>query len=553
MSPKENALPVRDNNFERVGFLWRTFFIYVLGVFRQVYNSPGDLLNSKDLPLPPARLLPEKSVANLSRIWDEERVRASKSGKEASLVRALIRYVGADIGVTVALSWCGIAFNMCIALFTTGIVRAMDGTYSPATGYFIAFLTYLCLHIGCLFLQHAMQNQACVSMMMSGALNGMIFRKPAKITSSERSKYTEGQLVNLSMVDCQTVLEVGLFLGFFLIVPLQVVLSVVFLYLLLGPPLLLGLGILIFNVFLVEREGNQVKVLQMEKNVLADKRNTVLNESLQGVRTVKLLSWERFIGSRVAKLRAVELKNLHSAAFHRAVQAFFSFGLPTLATVATFIVYEYLGNDLDAGTVFTCVGLFEYLGMSLIILPNLINELRRMHVSVTRIQGFLRETDNYQPSLSSADCGVVRVTRGSFFWQEETEEPEEKVAGVVAAGTEAAVKTRSTEPSAQPLTLRNINFEAKKGELVAVVGTVGSGKTTLGQAILGLVSSTNDSKVFVGGRTAFVAQTAFVMNDSIRENIIFGGEMNEAWYKRCISACQLEPDLDVFMAGDETQ
>ena len=108
-------------------------------------------------------------------------------------------------------------------------------------------------------------------MVVYGALQSMIFRKPGQVTSAELSKFTEGGLINLLAQDCQTVLEVGAFMGFFAMAPFQLVICTVLLYIALGPASLLGLGILALNVVLIEHEGNLVKMGQMKRNMLADR------------------------------------------------------------------------------------------------------------------------------------------------------------------------------------------------------------------------------------------------------------------------------------------
>ena len=77
-----------------------------------------------------------------------------------------------------------------------------------------------------------------------------------------------------------------------LVTPAQVLFSVILLLMLLGPPMLVGISILVCNILLVERLGNEIKVAQMAKNKAADKRSIVLNESMQGIRTIKLNAWE---------------------------------------------------------------------------------------------------------------------------------------------------------------------------------------------------------------------------------------------------------------------
>jgi len=550
-------------------------FSYVHPLFRKL-RAQKDHMELGDLPELDARLLPEVSARRLEQLWTEERERARAAGRKPSLQWTMARLLGGKFSVSVLLMWVAIVCNLLIAVLTNGVVQAVEGKVSPEVGYGLAACFFGAVVIGGIFTQHAQNNQTKVSMIASGSLNAVVFRKLALITSKERSKYTEGQIINFSAVDCQTVLEVSLFLGFFVLVPVQIIVCTILLYLTLGPAFLLGLAILCVNMVAVDRVGDSVKKLQAAKNILADQRNIVLNEALQGIRTIKLLAWERAFLDRVEEKRGSEMENLNTTGFRRALQAFLSFGLPTLATVATFVLFTELGNDLEPAGVFMSLALFEYLNMALVILPNFLNEWRRLLTSVERIETFLSEDENYVVGEESAeDVGLVEIKNGSFFWsdaaadgKDEKGEKEPEAAPARAKGQEkgskaygvlSATDNGDVELAAVPgalrgpaLTLTDINVRAEPGQLLAVVGKVSSGKTTLANALLGLIGKASGS-TFVGGRTAFVAQQPFIMNDSVRENIIFRGDFEEAWYKECIKACCLEHDMESFVAGDATQ
>nr|KYP51014.1 ABC transporter C family member 14 [Cajanus cajan] len=100
--------------------------------------------------------------------------------------------------------------------------------------------------------------------------------------------------------------------------------------------------------------------------------------------------------------------------------------------------------------------------------------------------------------------------------------------------------------------LKNINLEIKKGELTAIVGTVGSGKSSLLASILGEMRKVS-GKVRVSGSVAYVAQTSWIQNGTIEENILFGLPMNRQWYNEVIKVCCLERDLELMDYGDQTE
>jgi ABC-type multidrug transport system fused ATPase/permease subunit len=92
----------------------------------------------------------------------------------------------------------------------------------------------------------------------------------------------------------------------------------------------------------------------------------------------------------------------------------------------------------------------------------------------------------------------------------------------------------------------SINLQIRQGSLVAFVGMVGSGKTSLLSALLGEMNKV-DGRVCVSGKIAYVPQTAWIMNTTLKENILFGQEFDKNLYDRIIEACALEQDFGKLM------
>mmetsp|Transcript_11549 Transcript_11549/g.40382 ORF Transcript_11549/g.40382 Transcript_11549/m.40382 type:complete len:1626 (-) Transcript_11549:176-5053(-) len=100
--------------------------------------------------------------------------------------------------------------------------------------------------------------------------------------------------------------------------------------------------------------------------------------------------------------------------------------------------------------------------------------------------------------------------------------------------------------------IRNMTFKVGAGELVAVVGPVGVGKSALCSAILGELHR-EEGRVATRGTVAYVAQTAWILNATVKHNILFGSPYDRRRYRRTVRACQLEADLRVLPNGDETE
>lgn len=104
----------------------------------------------------------------------------------------------------------------------------------------------------------------------------------------------------------------------------------------------------------------------------------------------------------------------------------------------------------------------------------------------------------------------------------------------------------------EDITLKNINMNVKHKNIVAVVGTVGSGKSSLVQALLGEMGKIS-GRVNTLGTIAYVPQQAWIQNATLRDNILFGKTYDQKRYSKVIHACALGPDIDILSAGDKTE
>ena len=104
--------------------------------------------------------------------------------------------------------------------------------------------------------------------------------------------------------------------------------------------------------------------------------------------------------------------------------------------------------------------------------------------------------------------------------------------------------------------LKDINLKVEKGDLIGIVGLVGAGKTCLLNAILNnldVLNNQHDRKIKINGTIAYVPQKAWILNDTVRNNIIFKRKFDPEKYKAVVNICQLNPDFELFKSGDMTQ
>lgn len=192
------------------------------------------------------------------------------------------------------------------------------------------------------------------------------------------------------------------------------------------------------------------------------------------------------------------------------------------------------GRPLTSEIVFPAITLFQLLSFPLAILPVVFTSLVEAYVSIGRLTDFLcgkelqRDAITVEDSKSARDFvdgdELVSVVHGEFSWD-----------------------SKSATPN-----LSDINLSLKKGELLAVVGRVGSGKSSLLSAILGEMTKT-DGKVTVRGTIAFCTQQPWIMGGTVKSNIVFGHAFDEEFYNIVIEACALKEDLAILPEGDATE
>ncbi|KAL5119057.1 hypothetical protein ACEQ8H_002981 [Pleosporales sp. CAS-2024a] len=101
-------------------------------------------------------------------------------------------------------------------------------------------------------------------------------------------------------------------------------------------------------------------------------------------------------------------------------------------------------------------------------------------------------------------------------------------------------------------TLMNLNFRIKEGSVTMIVGPVSSGKSTLLKAILGETPAARGLHRSFFTEVAYCGQSAWLVNDTLRNNIVHGSDFDPTWYNTVIQACDLETDISAMPLGDET-
>ncbi|XP_039495971.1 multidrug resistance-associated protein 1 isoform X1 [Drosophila santomea] len=364
-----------------------------------------------------------------------------------------------------------------------------------------------------------------VGLRIRTALINAIYRKALRISNSTKKESTVGEIVNLMAVDAQRFMELTTYLNMIWSAPLQIGLALYFLWQQLGPSVLAGLAVMIILIPVNGVIASRIKTYQIRQMKYKDERVKLMNEVLSGIKVLKLYAWEPSFEKQVLDIRDKEIATLRSTAYLNAGTSFLWSCAPFLVSLVTFATYVLIdeNNVLDATKTFVSLSLFNILRFPLTMLPMLITNLVQTQVSVKRINKFLNseELDPNSVHHDSSKPHPMSIENGEFSWGDE-------------------------------ITLRNINIEVKKSSLVALVGTVGSGKSSVVQAFLGEMEKLA-GVVNTVGKLAYVPQQAWIQNATVRDNILFGQTYDRKRYNKVIDACALRADIDILSAGDLTE
>uniref|UniRef100_F6VW89 ABC-type glutathione-S-conjugate transporter n=1 Tax=Equus caballus TaxID=9796 RepID=F6VW89_HORSE len=242
---------------------------------------------------------------------------------------------------------------------------------------------------------------------------------------------------------------------------------------------------------------------------------------------LKYFAWEPSFKDQVHNLRKKELRNLLTFGQLQSVMTFLLYLTPVLVSVTTFSVYVLVdsNNILTAEKAFTSITLFNILRFPMSMLPMLISSMLQASVSVDRLEKYLGG-DDLDTSAIRRDSNfdkAVQFSEASFTWDRDME-----------------------------ATIRDVNLDIMPGQLVAVVGTVGSGKSSLMSAMLGEMENVH-GHITIKGTVAYVPQQSWIQNGTIKDNILFGAEFDEKRYQQVLEACALLPDLEVLPGGDRAE
>ncbi|KAI5613509.1 multidrug resistance-associated protein 4 [Silurus asotus] len=465
--------------------------------------------------------------------WDHEVETAAKELRTPKLTKAIIKCYWKPYTLLGIFTFIEEFIKLVQPVFLGKLIRyfenydpsnmdALYEAYGYAAGVSISTLGLALMHH--LYFFHVQR----AGMRFRIAMCHMIYKKSLCLNSVAMGKTTTGQTVNLLSNDVQKFEEVTIFLHFLWVGPLQAAAVVGLLWQEIGPSCLAGMAVLLFLLPLQSMFGKLFSKFRSKTAVLTDSRIRTMNEVVSGIRIIKMYAWEKPFAALINDLRKKEISKIMSSSYLRGMNMASFFSASKIIEFATFTVYVLVGNKITASRVFMAVSLYSAVRLTVtLFFPAAVEKVSEASISIRRIKKFLLLDE-----LAKPDAAVSQ---------------EEKI--------EASVEIKDLicywEKSLDVPTLQNISFRVKMGQLITVIGSVGSGKSSLLSTILGELPH-DKGIVKVTGNLTYASQQPWVYPGTIRSNILFGKELQPQRYEKVLKACALKKDMEILPEGDLT-
>ncbi|XP_077712138.1 cystic fibrosis transmembrane conductance regulator [Canis aureus] len=531
---------------EKASVLSKLFFSWTRPILIKGYRQRLELSDIYQVPsTDSADHLSEK----LEREWDREL--ASK--KNPKLINALRRCFFWRFAFYGILLYLGEVTKAVQPLLLGRIIASYDPDNKQERSIAIYLAIGLCLLfiMRPLLLHPAIFGLHHIGMQIRIAMFSLIYKKTLKLSSRVLDKISIGQLVSLLSNNLNKFDE-GLALAHFVwIAPLQVTLLMGLLWDLLQASAFCGLAFLIVLALVQAGLGRMIMKYRDQRAGKINERLVITSEVIENIQSVKAYCWEEAMEKIIENIRQTELKLTRKAAHVRYFNssAFFFSGF----FVVSLSVLPYaLIKTIILRKIFTTISFCIVLRMAVTRqFPWAVQTWYDSLGAINKIQDFLQKQEykTLEYNLTTTEVMMENVTA---FWEEGfgelLEKAKENSNDRKISNGDNSLFFSNFSLLGTPV-LKDINFKIERGQLLAVAGSTGAGKTSLLMMIMGELEP-SEGKIKHSGRISFCSQFSWIMPGTIKENIIFGVSYDEYRYRSVIKACQLEEDISKFAEKD---
>lgn len=300
--------------------------------------------------------------------------------------------------------------------------------------------------------------------------------------------------------------------------------------------------------------NNKLWKIDKKRRVDAENRTNTLNEIIAGAKSVKLNAWENVMKEKLREMRQREKNKIISMFTLRGVAQSIVSSIPAFCGVVCFSLHGIVYDEkLTVSQTYSLLILFNLFLAPLQQIIQGFSSYMNAQLSVSRMNNIV-QVERYEGNENDKDMqkGEIQIINGYFSW-------ENKKYRDIFEGKKAEKKPKTKQNKTEEKQvientyfLQDINIKFNPGEFSAIIGKVGSGKTSL---ILALMNEIGKEKgdLKKNGNYGYIGQEAFLINETLRNNILFGEEYNKEKYEEILDICQLRPDIEMLPGGDQTE
>ncbi|KAJ3652232.1 hypothetical protein Zmor_018213 [Zophobas morio] len=502
-------------------------------------------LNEDDLYAPLHEYESKRLGDKLEQLWEED----MHFRKSPNLWRCLIKQFAAEF------MFYGILYapiQLAVTLLLPYFLRKLLGYYTPNQKEMTQDQAYIyagglsivaCARV--LLFHFFYFGTTVIGMKVRVACSSLIYRHALNMKKSAMEKITLGQLINILSNDVNRFDQAAPNLHFIWIAVVELIVGIYYLDATLGHAALGGIAIIclclalqVFSMFKISK--SRLKVAEK-----TDYRIRLMNDIICGIEAIKMYTWEKPFAKLVEIARRLELAEIKTGSHYRLFINTFKIYMGKFCVFLSVLVAVLTYFPLTSQYAFALICIYESFKFTVIVfLPLGAIMFAETIISVQRIEEFLlidyKKPSNLVKCITASDKQMdICVLKSHQNHAKRT--PEVSLKNVYVKWNESYTN----------YVLDNINFRASPGDLIGIIGRAGSGKSTLLQVILKEIDI-NRGKLKTEGTVSYASQEAWIFPTSVRQNILFGQDMDLARYSKIIQVCALERDLTLFPYGDQT-
>ncbi|XKL66417.1 hypothetical protein PGB90_009837 [Kerria lacca] len=515
--------PSENVNFISSLFLWWTF--------KEIKKGQKKQFEVEDLSAPLRKDDAHNLGNKMEKLWLEEIKSSKMQGRKASLLNTIFKTFWKEYFYTSVLhafnTIIGVGSQMSMAYFLMCLKKTNMGKES------IENLLYAGLILLIIFgVDNVGRTQFLISSLHLGcrikvALSSLLYRKCLRLENNCSGNASAGLVVNLMSNDLRQFDDVIGYTNYFWGgIANAILIFLVTTYLVGFYPAIALIVTIFFAMPLQTLLSKSMARNRFRTAIASDKRIQVMDEIICGIHIIKMYAWEKSYEKLIKIYRKIEMKLIRKNLYLRGFQIGISIGLSKCSMYSLVMVYALLDGEVLPEKIFPIMG---YCGLlAKVVCGQAFRstaECSQCYVSIKRIQNFLELKEFEKPTGNVSihtDDSIKFVDVKANWWIDSNKD-----------------------------TLKNINLTIRKGELITIIGQVGSGKSSLLNVILGELQI-SEGKFETYGTISYSSQSPWIFGGTIRQNILLSENFEKSRYEEVVKVCALSKDFKDLPNGDLT-